>query len=433
MPSLPLTDLAQRLKGSAILGIGAEISELIAQGQPILNLTIGDFRSSQFRIPRALEDGVVEALHAGATNYPPAIGIEPLRRAIAGFYAQRGGCEVALDEVVVAAGARPVIYAAYRALVEAGDRVVFGVPGWNNEYYCDMVEAVQVRVPCPKQTGFLPTAAALRPHLRGARLLALNSPLNPAGSSLAPEELGRICDAVLEENARRGSTEKPLYLLYDQVYWMVTTPGTVHPDPLVLRPAMAPYTIKIDAISKCFASTGLRVGWAIAPPHITKAINKINGHVGAWAPMPEQVATAKLLADRAAVDEYIAWMRREAAARLAVVHNGLQAMRQAGLPVDSLAPQGAIYASVRFALHGRRTHEGELLTSDDDVRRYLLRAAQVGIVPFGAFGAAEGEGWFRISIGVASIAELESLLPRLERAVSAVAAPTAAAPVASVR
>lgn len=419
MPSSQLSRFARELKGSAILGMGEEISVLIAQGQPILNLTIGDFRASEFRIPLALEEGIIAAYRAGESTYPPAVGIEPLRRAIAAFYQRRGGSEVAVESVVVAGGARPAIYAAYAALVEAGDRVVFGVPGWNNEYYCDMVRAVQVRVPCAKESGFLPTAAALRPHLPGARLLALNTPLNPTGTSLAAEELAAILDAVLEENARRGPDERPLYLLYDQVYWMVTTPGTVHPDPMRLRPAIAPYLVTIDAISKCFAATGLRVGWAIAPPAIAKAINKINGHVGGWAPRAEQVATAKFLADSAAVDAYIAGMRREAAARLEVVHQGMQAMRAQGLPVDSLRPQGAIYNSVRFALHGRTTTAGELLRTDDDVRRYLLHAAHVGMVPFGAFGAAEGEGWFRISIGVASLDQLQQLMPRLEAAVKA--------------
>ncbi|MGH9475338.1 MAG: pyridoxal phosphate-dependent aminotransferase [Terriglobales bacterium] len=424
MPNQKLTHLARELKGSVILGIGAEISVLIAEGQPILNLTVGDFRATQFRIPEGLENGVVEALRAGESNYPPAVGMESLRRAICGFYQPRGGREVAIDTVVVAGGARPVIYATYAALVEKGDRVVFGVPGWNNEYYCDMVGAVQVRVACPKEAGFLPTAVALRPHLKGARLLALNTPLNPAGSAMGADQLAAILDVVLEENARRGPSERPLYVLYDQVYWMVTTPGTVHPDPVLLRPAIEPYLVTIDAISKCFAATGLRVGWAIAPPEIAKAINKINGHVGGWAPRAEQVATAKFLADGAAVDVYIAHLRREAAARLAVVHAGLQAMRASGLPVDSLQPQGAIYNSVRFALHGRQAPDGSVLQSDEDIRRYLLHAAQVGMVPFAAFGAAAGEGWFRISIGVASVADLRQLMPRLEAAVRATSAVT---------
>ncbi|MGH9393287.1 MAG: pyridoxal phosphate-dependent aminotransferase [Terriglobales bacterium] len=419
MPSSQLSLLARDLRGSAILGIADEIRALAAQGEPILNLTVGDFHPKQFRIPAELEEAIVAALRAGEANYPPPIGIEALRRAVCGFYAQRGGREVPLESVLIAGGARPVIYALYRALVDAGDKVVFGVPGWNNEYYCDLVGAQSVRVACRPESAFLPTAAMLRPHLRGARLLALNSPLNPTGTSFSADALAEICDAVLEENARRGAQERALYVLYDQVYWMITTAGTVHSDPGLLRPAILPYLVTVDAISKAFAATGLRVGWAMGPPSLIKALNNINGHVGAWAPRPEQLAAARLLADHPAVDAYIAIMRREAGARLEVVHRGFQAMRAAGLPVDSLQPQGAIYASTRFALHGRRTPAGEILSSDDDIRRYLLRAAGLGAVPFGAFGAEAGEGWFRLSIGVTSVAELEAMLPRLRQALQA--------------
>lgn len=426
MPSTQLSVLAQQLRGSKILGIADEIRGLVAQGQTILNLTVGDFSPRQFRIPRELEEATVEALRAGETNYPPPIGIESLRRAICDFYGRRGGRTPELNTVLVAAGARPVIYSMYRALVDAGDTVVFGVPGWNNEYYCDMVGAKQVRLACDPATGFLPTAEMLRPHLKGARLLAINSPLNPTGTSFSAESLAAICDAVLEENARRGPGERPLYLFYDQVYWMLTTPGTEHPDPARLRPAILPYLVTIDAISKAFAATGLRVGWSIAPAEITKAMNNINGHIGAWAPRPEQLATARLLADHAAVDRYIAQMRHEATARLETIYNGIQAMRRDGLPVDCLRPQGAIYASVRFGLHGGRTPAGETLATDNDIRRYLLHAARLAVVPFDAFGAEQGQGWCRLSIGVVSVAELEELLPRLRLAVEAVAGVLAA-------
>jgi len=420
--ALPLSELAQHLRGSVILGIADEIRGLMAQGQDILNLTVGDFHPRQFRIPPELEEGIVAALRAGEANYPPSIGMESLRKAISGFYAPRGGRTAPVNTIMVGAGARPAIYAAYRALVDKGDKVVFGVPGWNNEYYCDMVGAEQVRVECTQEHGFLPTAAELAPHLRGARLLALNTPLNPTGTSLDAAEVAAICDAVLEENRRRRAQERPLFLFYDQVYWMITTPGTAHPDPLLLRPEIEPYLVTVDAISKCFAATGLRVGWALAAPEVIRAMNNINGHVGAWAPRPEQVAAAQLLANQEAVDRYIANMRREAASRLEVIYDGMQAMRAEGLPVDALKPQGAIYASARFALQGRRTPQGQTLRNDDDIRRYLLHAAQLGAVPFGAFGSRGGEGWFRLSVGVASVEDLRRLMPRLRAAVAALAA-----------
>jgi aspartate aminotransferase len=411
--------LSTILRGSAILSIAAEVRALVKDGKQITDLTVGDFSSKQFRIPRELEDGIVDALRAGESTYPPPIGLEVLRQAVRGFYKRGMGLDFPLESVLIAAGARPVIYALYRAVVDPGDRVVFAVPSWNNDYYCQLVGAEAVMIDCDATTNFLPTADVLRPLIRGARLLALNSPLNPTGTVFSAEQLAGICDLVLEENARRGPNERPLFVLYDQVYWMLTTDGIAHVDPISLRPDVAPYVVLVDAISKAFAATGLRVGWAAGPADVIKAMNDIIGHVGAWAPRPEQVATARLLDDQPTIDRYMVTMRREAAARLDAVYNGLQAMQRAGLPVECIRPQGAIYVSARFALHGMRTPDGDTLETDEDVRRYLLNAAGFAVVPFGAFGSAGDRGWFRLSIGVSSVAQLEDLMPRIEIALGA--------------
>ena len=423
MPTQPtrVSHLADGLRGSSILQIAGEVRALIAEGRPILNLTVGDFSSKQFRIPKEIEEGIVEALRAGETTYPPPNGLETLRSAVQSFYKQRLGLDFPLQSILIASGARPAIYALYRAVVDPGDRVVFGVPSWNNDYYCQLLGAEAVMIECDASTGFLPTAELLRPHIRGARLLALNSPLNPSGTAFDEQQLTAICDLVLEENARRTAGERPLFVMYDQVYWMITANGVKHVDPITLRPEIAPYVVIVDAISKAFASTGLRVGWAVAPPDVVRPMNDVIGHVGAWAPRAEQVATARFLADSAAVDRYIDQLCREATLRLDAVHDGLTAMQADGLPVESVRPQGAIYVSARFALHGLRMANGEVLETDEDVRRYLLHEAGLAVVPFGAFGASGDHGWFRISIGVVSVAEIEALMPRLRKAVGALA------------
>jgi aspartate aminotransferase len=425
MPSRVST-LAQTLRGSAILRIAGEVKELAKQGKPILDLTVGDFSSKQFPIPRELEDGVVDALRAGESTYPPSIGLESLRQAVRAFYKKRFNLDVPLESVLITSGARPAIYAIYRALVDAGDRVVFGVPSWNNDHYCTIVGAEAVMIECDASTRFLPTAKMLRPLVRGARLLALNSPLNPTGTVYDAESLADVCDLVLEENARRGDRERPLYVMWDAVYWMLTTKGIDHVDPISLRPDMAPYVVTVDAISKAFASTGLRVGWAIAAPDIIRPMNDIVGHIGAWAPRPEQVATAKFLGNDAAVDRFVENMRRDVTARLDAVYDGLVAMREDGLPVDAIRPQGAIYVSARFALHGMQTPDGAVLQTDDDVRQYLLRAAGFAVVPFNAFGAQGDHGWFRLSIGVVSVEQIEGIFPSLRRAIEALAVPAGA-------
>jgi aspartate aminotransferase len=112
-------------------------------------------------------------------------------------------------------------------------------------------------------------------------------------------------------------------------------------------------------------------------------------------------------------------MRREAGARLDAVHDGLAAMQRDGFPVECIRPQGAIYVSGRFALHGMRTPDGNVLETDEDVRRYLLRAAGLAVVPFGAFGVQHDRGWFRLSIGVVSVAQIEGIFPPLRRALDA--------------
>jgi aspartate aminotransferase len=412
-----LSRLASELQGSEILKIGAEVRAAAASGRPVTNLTIGDFSAKEFRIPRAMEEGIVNALAAGEFTYPPSNGLESLRNSIRKFYLDRTGNDFPLESILVTSGARPAIYSLFRAVVNEGDAVVYGVPSWNNEYYVQIVGAKGVPIVCDASTNFQPTARTLKPHLRDARLLAMNSPLNPTGTMIDAAVLTEICDLVLEENARRSASERPLYLMYDQVYWMLTAGDVEHVDPIGLRAEMAPYTVLVDAISKAFAATGLRVGWAIGPADVIKAMSDISGHVGAWAPRPEQVATAKLLCDTNAVDQYIDGMNRDASARLQALADGLRAMKNDGLPVDCIEPQGAIYVSVQFNLRGRKTPGGQLLETNDQIRRYLLEAAGLGAVPFQAFGFPGDTGWFRLSIGVVSVADIEALLPRVRSAI----------------
>jgi aspartate aminotransferase len=401
------------LEGSAILRIAAEIRKRVAAGERVCNLTVGDFDPRQFPIPKALEDGIVEALRQHETNYPPSAGMPPLRDAIVAYTERSLGLRYPVESVLVTTGSRPGVYGAYATLVDPGDRVVFGVPSWNNNYYCHMVGAAPVPVACRPEEGFLPTAEALAPHLRGARLLALNSPLNPCGTCFDAATLGAICDLVLEENARRSAGERPLYLVYDQVYWQLTFGDIDHVDPVNLRPEMARYTVYVDGISKAFASTGVRVGWVLGPTDVIDKMNNFLQHVGTWAPRAEQLATARFLMDEDAIQAYRAEHIRGLQARLDALYNGLESLRTAGHPVNAVEPQGAIYLSGQFDLVGRTTPEGQTLRTNDDVRQWLLRTAGLAVVPFDAFGAVGETGWCRLSVGAVSLADIEGALPRL--------------------
>jgi aspartate aminotransferase len=144
----------------------------------------------------------------------------------------------------------------------------------------------------------------------------------------------------------------------------------------------------------------------------------ILGHVGAWAPRAEQVATARLLRDDGEIDAYHATMSEGVRARLDALHAGLARLREEGFPVDATVPMGAIYLTARFALHGSRG-PGGVLRTNEDVRRWLLEAAGLAVVPFQAFGMKEESGWFRLSVGAVSLREIEAMFGRLRAALQA--------------
>ncbi|MEP7027499.1 MAG: aminotransferase class I/II-fold pyridoxal phosphate-dependent enzyme, partial [Candidatus Eisenbacteria bacterium] len=207
-----------------------------------------------------------------------------------------------------------------------------------------------------------------------------------------------------------------LYLLYDQIYWMLTFGDARHHTPVALRPEMARFTVFVDGISKAFAATGVRVGWSAGPPDVIERMAGLIGHVGAWAPRPAQVAVARLLADDEAIDLYHGTMKQGVEARLAALYAGLAALEVQGLPVHAIPPRAAIYLTANFGLVGARTPDGRTLAGGEDVRQYLLTAAGVAVVPFSAFGAVDDSGWCRLSVGAVSLEEIAALVPRLERA-----------------
>ncbi len=416
MSSSKLSHLAETLIGSEIVRLGNDVKEKIRNGETIYNFTIGDFDPAIFPIPQELEDCIVEAYRSRYTSYPPAEGVLDLRKAVSSFIEKREGLQYTPDEILIAAGGRPLIYALYRAVADKGDKIIYAVPSWNNNHYVHFVAGEHIMVEAAVDNQFMPAAADIQPHLKGASLLALCSPLNPTGTAFTKAELESICDMVLEENARRGADEKKLYLMYDQMYWTLTFGDTVHYNPVELRPAMRDCTIFIDGISKVFAATGVRVGWAMGPAHVLNKMKAINSHVGAWAPMAEQQAVAKYLLQEDAIDRYMVQFKAAIEERLRRIYEGMVQLKQAGHPVDSVAPQAAIYLTIQFNLVGKTTAAGKLLNDQGDVTAYLLDEAKLAVVPFYAFGAARSSAWYRLSVGTCRTEDIDVMLGQLKGA-----------------
>ncbi len=416
MSSKRLSHLAETLIGSEIVKLGNEIKEKIKQGDKIYNYTIGDFDSSIFPIPAELQNEIIAGYNQHHTTYPPADGIAELREAVAKFLSQREGLHYRTNEILIAAGGRPLIYAAYRAIVDKGDKVIYPVPSWNNNHYVHFTEGDHIMIEAKRENNFMPTAAEIAPHIKDASLIALCSPLNPTGTTFKKEELEKICDLVLEENKRRDGHAKKLYLLYDQIYWTLTFGDTKHYSPVSLREEMKEYTIFIDGISKAFAATGVRVGWSMGPAHLIAKMKAINSHVGAWSPMAEQHATAQYLKKHEAIDNYFDHFKSEISERLNKIYDGFIQLKKEGYPVDAVTPQAAIYLTIQINLVGKQTASGTKLEKQTDVTAYLLDEAKLAVVPFSSFGASADSSWYRLSVGTCKKEEIEEMIKKLKDA-----------------
>jgi len=413
---MKLSNLSETLIGSEIVKLGGEIREKIRQGQRIYNFTVGDFDPGIFPIPIELENEIVDAYRHHFTNYPAAEGNLDLREAIATFLKEMEGLDYGPNEILVASGGRPLIYATYRAICDKGDKIIYAVPSWNNNHYTHFVGGDPLEVEAKAENNFMPAADDIRPFIKESTLVALCSPQNPTGTTFRREELAAICDMVLEENIRRGDNEKKLYMMYDQMYWHLTYGEIKHYDPVSLRPAMRDCTIYIDAISKVFASTGVRVGWSMGPSNIMSKMKAILTHIGAWAPMAEQKAVAKFLPQRDAIKKYLAHFKTEIEERLQGIYRGFMTLKQKGLAVDAIAPEAAIYLTIKIDLAGKTTPGGKLLSDQSDVTAYLLSEASLAVVPFYAFGASRNSPWYRLSVGTCKKEEISAMIDKLGEA-----------------
>jgi len=413
---MKLSHLSETLIGSEIVKLGGDIREKIRQGEKIYNFTVGDFDPSVFPIPKDLEEEIITAYRNHFTNYPAAEGNIDLRESISAFIRKREKLNYSPDEILVASGGRPLIYAVFRAVCDKGDKVIYAVPSWNNNHYSHFIGAQHVVIEATPETKFMPSVEAICPNIKGATLISLCSPQNPTGTTMSREALEAICDMIIEENASRGENEKKLYLLYDQMYWHLTYGNTRHYDPVSLKPEMKPYTIYIDAISKVFAATGVRVGWAMGPQNILSKMKAILTHIGAWAPMAEQKAVAQYLKMDESIDRFLNNFRSEVEIRLRSIYDELMLFKKEGLPVDAIAPEGAIYLTIRFDLAGKKTENGEVLKSQSDVTAYLLNEAKLAIVPFYAFGASQTSPWYRLSVGTCKKESIKEMTLQLKKA-----------------
>lgn len=408
-----LSALAESLVGSEIVKLGNEINNRIAQGAEIYNYTIGDFNPAIFPISDVLRDEIIKAYQEGFTNYPPADGILPLRSAVAKFVKDYQHIDYGVNEIQISCGGRPFIYTLFRTLVDPGDKVIYAVPSWNNNHYTSICQGQACEINALPENDFMPSVEDIKANIQDAVLLCLCTPQNPTGTTLSKEKLQQICDLVIAENNRRGPDEKKLYVLFDQMYATLTFGTTTHYHPVQLNPEMKEYTISLDGVSKAFAGTGVRVGWGLGPAKVIAKMKALMSHIGTWAPMAEQVATAAFLNNDTAVQEALHTHKQKIEERLLKINDSIVALKEKGYPIDAIAPQAAIYMTIKIDLKGK-SYNGKTFTTQEEVTQFLMDEVGIALVPFYCFGADKESPWYRISVGTARMEDLDKVFQKME-------------------
>ena len=370
-----MTTIAERtklIKPSVTLAIAAKAGKLRSEGIDVVNFSAGE---PDFDTPDHIKAAAVEALRKGMTKYTDVKGIEPLRAAIVHKYEQEYALRYRKEDVLVSCGAKHSLYNVFQAVINPGDEILIPAPYWVS--YSDMAllaEGIPKFIQTSEATGFRITAeqleAALTPR---TKIFVLNSPCNPTGASYAADELLAIA-RVLEKHS--------CLVIADDIYEKIVYDDFQVHNIVALNPALRDRTVIINGVSKTYAMTGWRIGYAIGPAEIISAAAKIQSQSTSNATSIAQAAALEAI--NGPQDDVMTMVREFHKRRNVIVDrlNAIQGMR-------CLKPQGAFYVFPNVSALLGRTANGKKLASPCDLADYLLEEAKVAVVPGEDFGSKE--------------------------------------------
>jgi len=382
---------------SEILAITAHASARKRAGRPVIILGAGE---PDFDTPDHIKEAAIAAIRRGETKYTALDGSPEMKRAIRDKFRRENGLDFAQDEVTAAAGAKQILYNAMMASLNEGDEVIIPTPCWTS--YFDIVRiagGTPVAVPCGADSGFRLTPEALEAAITPrTRWLMLNSPSNPTGSAYGEAHYRPLLE-VLKRHPH-------VWLMVDDMYEHIVYDDFRFVTPLALEPSLKQRCLTVNGVSKAYAMTGWRLGYAGGPGPLIAGMAVVQSQSTSC---PSSVTQAAAIAALDGPQDFLATRRASFAARRNMVVDALNA-------IDGIAcrrPEGAFYtfASCEGIL-GRTTPEGQGLESDRDFCAWLLEVADVAMVPGAAFGLP---GYFRISYAT-SEAELAEALRRVAEA-----------------
>ncbi len=375
-----ISELAKSVKESATLAAGAKAKALKSTGVAVFDFSLGE---PDFPTPAHICAAANEAMQKGQTHYTPAGGTAELKAAIAAWYGRTYGFACKAENVIVSNGAKHSIHNALAATVGPGDEVIIPTPYWVS--YSDLVAmtgATPVLVDSTLESGFKITPAQLKAAITPrTRLLMLNSPCNPTGTVYTREELEALVDVYL------ANTDG--CILSDEIYEQLVFAGVKATCVVTLRPQLRERTITISGASKSYAMTGWRIGWAVAPVAVVKAMDTIQSQETSCPSSVSQYAMITAL-ESPETPPAVEKMRLEFAGRRQLTIHLLQAIPGVKLHV----PEGAFYAFFDVSAYFGKSFAGKPVTDSITFCNACLEGAYVNLVPGIAFGA---EGFVRMS------------------------------------
>ena len=365
-----LASRVKQLKPSATLAINAKAKSLKAKGVDLVNLSAGE---PDFDTPDHIKEAAIKAIREGFTRYTPVAGIPELREAVAAQIKKDYGLDYQAEEVIITCGAKQALFNLAQALFEPGDEVLVLAPYWVS--YPPIIElsgARPVIVPSSLEKDYEPDPAALRealsPKTRG---IILNSPSNPTGQIYSRRFLQEVAE-ICRENG--------LWVISDDIYDKLRFDGKGPENILTVAPELREQTILVNGVSKTYAMTGWRIGWALGPKEVIGALARIQG---------QSTSNATSVAQKAALEalkgpqDCVAEMCAAFKQRAKLLYQGLSEIPGLRLP----EPKGTFYALVDFsAYYGQKTPSGQEINDSLAMCDYLLEEARVATVPGVAFG-----------------------------------------------
>ncbi len=394
---MKLSPRATLIKPSPTLAVTAKAAALKAAGRDIVGFGAGE---PDFDTPEAIKQAAVEAIRAGFTKYTPVGGIDDLKDAVIAKLKRDNGLTYTRPEILVSCGAKHSLYNLAQVLFGEGDEVIVPAPYWVS--YPDLVVlagGTPVILPTEERDGFKVRPEALRKAVTAkTKALILNSPSNPTGAAYSEEELKALAEVVLETG---------ILVISDDIYEKILYNGKKFSNIASVDARLKDRVIVVNGVSKAYAMTGWRIGYAAGPREVIAAATDLQSqNTSNPTSIAQKASVAALNGDPAVVDAMVAEFQK----RRDVITAGLNAVPG----ISCLLPEGAFYVFPNVAGLFGRTWRGKALESSTDVTEFLLEEANVAVVPGGAFG---DDRFIRLSYAT-SMKNIEEGLRRIAKAVA---------------